>query len=57
MSVELIKGFCDRHGSNISGIETTATWDPTSDEFVIHSPMLTSTKWWIGGAAHTATHA
>ncbi|KAJ2159592.1 fatty-acyl coenzyme A oxidase [Coemansia sp. RSA 552] len=44
------------HGSNVSGLETTATFDPTTDEFDIHSPTLTSTKWWIGGAAHTATH-
>lgn len=44
------------HGSNLSGLETTATWDERTDEFVIHSPTLTATKWWIGGAAHTATH-
>ena len=45
------------HGSNVAGLETTATFDHSSDEFIIHSPTLTSTKWWIGGAAHTATHA
>ncbi|KAJ2783856.1 fatty-acyl coenzyme A oxidase [Coemansia javaensis] len=44
------------HGSNVAGLETTATFDPKTDEFVVHSPTLTSTKWWIGGAAHTATH-
>ena len=38
-------------------METTATFDENSDEFVIHTPSLTSTKWWIGGAAQTATHA
>lgn len=45
------------HGSNVRGIETTATFDQTTDEFVIHSPALTSAKWWPGGLAHTATHA
>ena len=45
------------HGSNVAGLETTATFDRLSDEFIIHSPTLTSTKWWIGGAAHTCTHA
>eukprot|EP00160_Parvularia_atlantis_P017138 Unigene5768_Nuclearia_a/m.17629 Unigene5768_Nuclearia_a/g.17629 ORF Unigene5768_Nuclearia_a/g.17629 Unigene5768_Nuclearia_a/m.17629 type:complete len:704 (-) Unigene5768_Nuclearia_a:44-2155(-) len=45
------------HGSNVAGLETTATFDPRSDEFVIHTPTLTATKWWIGGAAHSATHA
>ena len=45
------------HGSNVAGLETTATFDPASDEFVIHTPHLGATKWWIGGAASTATHA
>ncbi|KAJ1960975.1 fatty-acyl coenzyme A oxidase [Dipsacomyces acuminosporus] len=44
------------HGSNVAGLETTATFDENTDEFVVHSPTLTATKWWIGGAAHTATH-
>lgn len=39
-----------------AGIETTATFDVQSDEFVIHTPHLYATKWWIGGAASTATH-
>ena len=45
------------HGSNVAGLETTATFDRSSDEFVIHTPHLGATKWWIGGAASTATHA
>lgn len=44
------------HGSNVAGLETTATFDEESDEFIIHTPNLAATKWWIGGAAHTATH-
>ncbi|KAK9448079.1 acyl-CoA oxidase-domain-containing protein [Limtongia smithiae] len=44
------------HGSNVAGLETTATFDERTDEFVIHTPHLAATKWWIGGAAHTATH-
>jgi acyl-CoA oxidase len=45
------------HGSNVQGLETTATYDEASEEFVIHTPTLTATKWWIGGAAQTCTHA
>ncbi|GAA5911899.1 hypothetical protein JCM8208_002850 [Rhodotorula glutinis] len=45
------------HGSNVAGLETTATFDDRSDEFVIHTPSVSATKWWIGGAAHSATHA
>ncbi|PVZ99193.1 hypothetical protein BB558_004798 [Smittium angustum] len=44
------------HGSNVAGLETTATFDKERDQFVIHTPTLTATKWWIGGAAHSATH-
>ena len=33
------------HGSNVRALETTATFDQATDEFVIHSPTLTSMKW------------
>lgn len=45
------------HGSEVSRLETTATYLPETEEFEIHSPTLTSTKWWVGGLAKTATHA
>nr|GME02727.1 peroxisomal acyl-coenzyme A oxidase 1-like [Ipomoea batatas] len=45
------------HGSNVRGLETTATFDPQTDEFVIHSPTLTSSKWWPGGLGKVSTHA
>lgn len=32
------------HGSNVPGLETTATFDEASDQFVIHTPTLTATK-------------
>ncbi|XP_044476664.1 peroxisomal acyl-coenzyme A oxidase 1-like isoform X2 [Mangifera indica] len=32
------------HGSNVQGLETTATIDPQTDEFIIHSPTLSSSK-------------
>ncbi|GJN92665.1 hypothetical protein Rhopal_005700-T1 [Rhodotorula paludigena] len=44
-------------GSNVAGLETTATFDDKTDEFIIHTPSVGATKWWIGGAAHSATHA
>lgn len=45
------------HGSNVQGLETTATYIPETQEFELHSPYLTSSKWWIGGLGRTATHA
>ncbi|KAL6782117.1 ACX1 [Auxenochlorella protothecoides x Auxenochlorella symbiontica] len=44
------------HGTFVRGLETVAVFDPDSDEFVVHSPTLTSTKWWPGGLGKTATH-
>ncbi|PWY98571.1 acyl-CoA oxidase [Testicularia cyperi] len=44
------------HGTNVQGLETTATYDSASDSFILHSPTLTSTKWWAGGLGTTATH-
>jgi len=36
-------------GTNVRALETTATYDPKTEQFVIHSPTLTSSKWWPGG--------
>ncbi|CAH0405622.1 unnamed protein product [Chilo suppressalis] len=44
------------HGTFIRGLETTATYDPATKEFVLHSPTLTAYKWWPGGLAHTANY-
>ncbi|KAH7125187.1 hypothetical protein B0J11DRAFT_614613 [Dendryphion nanum] len=45
------------HGSNVRGLETTATWNPDDKTFVINSPHLTASKWWIGSLGRTANHA
>lgn len=45
------------HGSNVAQLQTRASYDPKSDTFSINTPDLTATKWWIGGAAHSATHS
>mmetsp|Transcript_40089 Transcript_40089/g.159460 ORF Transcript_40089/g.159460 Transcript_40089/m.159460 type:complete len:508 (+) Transcript_40089:532-2055(+) len=43
-------------GSNVRGIRTTATYDPSSRSFVLHTPTDGAQKYWIGGAAESATH-
>lgn len=45
------------HGSDVQHIETTATYDPETQEFVINSPTPSSRKDYIGGAAEHATVA
>ncbi|KAI8099931.1 uncharacterized protein BX664DRAFT_273493 [Halteromyces radiatus] len=44
------------HSSALRGLETTATFDVNTDEFIINSPTITSTKYWIGMAGQSATH-
>ena len=39
------------HGSNVSGIETTAEYDASTQTFVINTPTDSASKFWIGGAA------
>ncbi|KAJ8905737.1 hypothetical protein NDN08_002242 [Rhodosorus marinus] len=43
-------------GSNVRGIRTTATYDPGSRSFVLHTPTDGAQKYWIGGAAESACH-
>ena len=39
------------HGSDVQSLGTTATWDPDTDELVIHTPTPAARKDYIGGAA------
>ncbi|XP_050343249.1 probable peroxisomal acyl-coenzyme A oxidase 1 isoform X2 [Nymphalis io] len=41
------------HGTFLRGLETTATFDPETDEFILNSPTLTAYKFWPGGLGHT----
>jgi acyl-CoA oxidase len=45
------------HGSDVQSLETTATYDASTQEFVIDTPTRTARKDYIGGAAETATVA
>ena len=51
----IIKCVCVRGiflGTHLRGLETTATFDPATQEFIMHSPTVTSIKWWPGGCKH-----
>jgi len=39
------------HGSNVRDIETTATFDPSQDAFILHTPNELARKEYIGNAA------
>lgn len=40
-------------GTHLRGLETTATYDPATQEFVLNSPTVSSIKWWPGGRKHS----
>lgn len=42
------------HGSNVQGIKTTATYDPSTKEFILNTPSDEDMKFWIGNLAKTA---
>ncbi|GAB2693312.1 acyl-CoA dehydrogenase [Thalassiella azotivora] len=45
------------HGSDVQSLGTTATYDPSTGEFDLHTPDDLSRKDYIGGAAQNATWA
>ncbi|XP_070215284.1 peroxisomal acyl-coenzyme A oxidase 2 isoform X1 [Bos mutus] len=45
------------HGTYLQGLETEATYDAATQEFVVHSPTMTAIKWWPGDLGRSATHA
>ncbi len=47
------------HGSNVRGLETTATFvrDGEDGHWIVHSPTLTSLKFWPGTLGRTSNHA
>lgn len=45
------------HGSNVAALETTATFDKSTDEFVLHTPSIRAYKFWPGSLGRCATHA
>ncbi|CAH3158358.1 unnamed protein product [Pocillopora meandrina] len=45
------------HGTFIRGLETTATYDKSTQEFIIHSPSLTACKWWPGNLGKSSNFA
>lgn len=54
MTGELLGAFAMSElgsGSNVRDLETTATWDPATQEFVVHTPHPKAHKEWLGNVA------
>ncbi|KAE9552040.1 hypothetical protein FO519_004731 [Halicephalobus sp. NKZ332] len=44
------------HGTNLSKLETTATYDPKTQEWILDTPTVTATKWWPGNLGKSANY-
>ncbi|CAD6241119.1 GSCOCG00009152001-RA-CDS [Cotesia congregata] len=45
------------HGSNTKMMRTTATYDPATKEFILHTPDFQAAKCWVGNLGKTCTVA
>ncbi|OPJ71943.1 peroxisomal acyl-coenzyme A oxidase 2 isoform A [Patagioenas fasciata monilis] len=45
------------HGTYLQGLETTAVFDITTQEFILNTPKISAMKWWPGDMGRSATHA
>ncbi|XP_032637700.1 peroxisomal acyl-coenzyme A oxidase 2 isoform X1 [Chelonoidis abingdonii] len=45
------------HGTFLRGLETTAIFDISTQEFTLNTPKISAMKWWPGDLGKSATHA
>uniref|UniRef100_A0A914MNE9 Acyl-coenzyme A oxidase n=1 Tax=Meloidogyne incognita TaxID=6306 RepID=A0A914MNE9_MELIC len=45
------------HGTNLRALETTATYDPSTEQFILNTPTITATKWWPGALGKSVNYA
>ncbi|GMR62849.1 hypothetical protein PMAYCL1PPCAC_33044, partial [Pristionchus mayeri] len=43
-------------GTNLRELETTATYDKQTEEFILHTPTRSAMKWWPGNLGKMANH-
>ena len=45
------------HGTDVQNLQTLATFDPETQEFILHTPSIEAMKWWPGDLGLFSTHA
>ncbi|NWS42333.1 ACOX2 oxidase, partial [Probosciger aterrimus] len=59
MQYQLIGSYAQTelgHGTYLQGLETTAVFDITTQEFILNTPQMSAMKWWPGDMGRSATH-
>ena len=59
LKMQITGAYCQTElgmGSNVRGLQTTATFDRETDSFILNTPTLSAVKWWPTGL-YSATHA
>ncbi|GMR32552.1 hypothetical protein PMAYCL1PPCAC_02747, partial [Pristionchus mayeri] len=60
MALEIIGTYAQTemgHGTNLRELETTATYDKNTQEFVINTPTRKAMKWWPGNLGKMSNYA
>ncbi|CAD8203711.1 unnamed protein product [Paramecium octaurelia] len=60
LTMEIVAAYAQTeigHGSDVQNLETTATYDPQSNDFVLHTPAVSAVKFWPGELGFLSNYA
>ncbi|CAK60092.1 unnamed protein product (macronuclear) [Paramecium tetraurelia] len=60
LTMEIVAAYAQTeigHGSDVQNLETTATYDPQSNDFVLHTPSVSAVKFWPGELGFLSNYA
>ncbi|CAD8203123.1 unnamed protein product [Paramecium pentaurelia] len=60
LTMEIVAAYAQTeigHGSDVQNLETTATYDPQSNDFILHTPSVSAVKFWPGELGFLSNYA